>query len=44
LPEVVLAPGRSAVLSTPRAWGVASQTVEIGRRGDEVLVNDAVTN
>ena len=42
--EVVLAPGQSVVLSTPRAWGVASQTVEIGRRGDEVLVNDAVTN
>jgi hypothetical protein len=42
--EVVLAPGQSVVLSTPRAWGVAPNTVEIGRRGDEVLVHDAATN
>jgi hypothetical protein len=32
--EVVLASGQSVVLSTPRVWGVAPKTVEIGRRGD----------
>ena len=42
--EVVLAPGQSVVLSTPRAWGVAPNTVEIVRRDGEVLVHDAVTN
>jgi hypothetical protein len=42
--EAVLAPGQSVLLSTPRAWGVAPNTVEIGRRGGEVLVHDAVTN
>ena len=42
--EVVLAPGQSVVLSTPRAWGVAPHSVEIGRRGDEVSVSDAATN
>ncbi len=42
--EAVLAPGQSVLLSTPHAWGVAPNTVEIGRRGDEVFVHGAVTN
>jgi hypothetical protein len=43
--EAVLAPGQSVVLSTPREVGVAPYAVEISRRGDEVLVQEAaITN
>ena len=42
--EAVLAPGQSIVLSVPRAVGIPPNAVEIRRRGDEVLVYDAVTN
>ena len=43
--EAVLAPDQSVVLSTPRAGSVAPNTIEISRRGDQVLVHQAaVTN
>jgi predicted aconitase len=43
--EAVLAPGQSIVLSAPREVGIALYAIEIRRRGDQVLVQDAtVTN
>lgn len=36
--ETLLVPGQSVVLSAPREVGVASQTVEIRRQADTVLV------
>ena len=42
--EAMLAAGQSIVLSVPRAAGILPYSVEIGRRGDELLVRDALTN
>ena len=43
--EAVLAPGQSVVLSTPREAGVAPNSVQISRRDDQLLVQEAaVTN
>jgi len=43
--ETVLAPGQSVVLSTPRDEGPVGRAIEISRRDDQVLVQDAaVTN
>jgi hypothetical protein len=43
--ETLLAPGQSVVLSTPRDEGPVGKAIEIIRRGDQVLVQDAaVTN
>ncbi|WP_119681746.1 hypothetical protein [Indioceanicola profundi] len=42
--EAVLAPGQTVVLSTPRDHDAAPLTVEIRRRGDQILVQEAVTN
>jgi hypothetical protein len=43
--ETLLAPGQSVVLSTPRDEGPAGRAIEISRRDDQVLVqNAAVTN
>ena len=43
--ETLLAPGQSVVLSTPRDEGPAGRAIEISRRYDQVLVQDAaVTN
>jgi predicted aconitase len=39
--EAVLAPGQSVVLSTPREAGVAPNSVQISRRDDQLLVNEA---
>jgi len=38
---VVLAPGQSLTLSTPREWGTPPDAVEIIRRADTVLVHEA---
>jgi hypothetical protein len=38
---VVLAPGQSLMLSTPREWGTPPDAVEIIRRADTVLVHEA---
>ena len=40
--ETLLAPGQSVVLSTPRDEGPVGKAVEISRRDDQVLVQDAV--
>jgi hypothetical protein len=43
--EAVLAPNQSVVLSSPRVGSVAPNSIEISRRGDQVLVHQAaVTN
>jgi hypothetical protein len=43
--ETLLAPGQSVVLSTPRDEGPVGKAIEISRRDDQVLVQDAaVTN
>jgi hypothetical protein len=43
--ETLLAPGQSVVLSTPRDEGLVGKAIEISRRDDQVLVQDAaVTN
>src|SRR5262249_50293723 len=43
--ETLLAPGQSVVLSTPRDEGAVGKSIEISRRDDQVLVQDAaVTN
>lgn len=42
--EAVLAPGRSIVLSVPRAVGIPPNAVEISRQGDELFVYGGVTN
>jgi hypothetical protein len=43
--ETLLAPGQSVVLSTPRDEGPVGRAIEISRRDDQVLVQDAaVTN
>ena len=43
--ETLLAPGQSVVLSTPRDEGAVGKAIEISRRDDQVLVQDAaVTN
>src|SRR5262245_13976209 len=43
--EALLAPGQSVVLSTPRDEGLVGKSIEISRRNDQVLVQDAaVTN
>jgi len=42
--EAMLAAGQSIVLSVPRAVGILPHAIEIGRRGDKVVVRDAVTN
>ena len=43
--EAVLHRGQSIVLSSPREVGAASYAIEISRRGDQVLVQEApVTN
>jgi len=43
--ETLLAPGQSVVLSTPRDEGAIGKAIEISRRDDQVLVQDAaVTN
>jgi hypothetical protein len=39
--EAVLAPGQKLVLSTPRGVGHPANAVEISRRGDRVLVQEA---
>jgi hypothetical protein len=39
--ETLLAPGQSVVLSTPRDEGAVGQAIEISRRDDQVLVQDA---
>ena len=39
--ETVLAPGQSVVLSTPRDEGAVGQAIEISRRDDQLLVQDA---
>lgn len=43
--EAVLAPNQSVVLSSPRGGSVAPNSIEISRRGDQLLVHQtAVTN
>jgi hypothetical protein len=43
--ETLLTPGQSVVLSTPRDEGPVGKAIEISRRDDQVLVQDAaVTN
>ena len=43
--EAVLAPGQSLFFSTPRAAGVATNSVELTRHGDTLLLQEeAVTN
>jgi hypothetical protein len=43
--EAVLAPGQSLFFSTPRAAGVAANSVELTRHGDTLLLQEeAVTN
>ena len=43
--ETLLAPGQSVVFSTPRDEGAVGKAIEISRRDDQVLVQDAaVTN
>jgi len=39
--ETLLAPGQSVVLSTPRDEGAVGKAIEISRRDDRVLVEDA---
>jgi len=39
--ETLLAPGQSVVLSTPRDESAAGKSIEISRREDRVLVQDA---
>ena len=39
--ETLLAPGQSVVLSTPRDEGAVGKAIEITRRDDQVLVQDA---
>src|SRR5215813_11231499 len=39
--EALLAPGQSVVLSTPRDEGLVGKSIEISRRNDQVLVQDA---
>jgi hypothetical protein len=39
--ETLLAQGQSVVLSTPRDEGAVGKAVEISRRGDKVLIQDA---
>jgi hypothetical protein len=39
--ETLLAPGQSVVLSTPHNAGAAGKSIEISRRDDQVLVQDA---
>jgi len=41
--QTLLAPGQSVVLSTPRDEGAAGKSIEISRRDDQVLVQDAAT-
>jgi len=39
--QTLLAPGQSVVLSTPRDEGAVGKSIEISRRDDQVLVQDA---
>src|SRR5262245_50083 len=39
--ETLLAPGQSVVLSAPHDAGAAGKSIEISRRNDQVLVQDA---
>jgi hypothetical protein len=39
--ETLLAPGQSVVLSTPRDEDAVGKSIEISRRDDQVLVQDA---